>query len=212
MAGPLRKGFHGELADIDAGVVQLFALVIEGLGAATETLLSGDRETASKIKARDSVIDQLNVDLAEIVERTLLLQAPVAGELRFLLSVLRIVPELERSGDLAEHIAQRANLSLAADLTPSVRGMIELMGRLGVEMWRKAADAYSERDTTAAARIDAMDDELDELHDRVSESLLDEAIPRRAALEMALVARFYERLGDHAVHISERFVNLSSRV
>jgi phosphate transport system protein len=211
MEGPLRKGFHDELTDIDAGVVQLFGLVIEGLAAATETLLSGDRETASAIKERDAVIDRLNVDIAQIVERTLLLQAPVAGELRFLLSVLRIVPELERSGDLAEHIAQRANLSLAADLTPSVRGMIEQMGTLGVEMWKRAADAYSERDATAAARIDAMDDDLDELHDRVSTALLDEAVPRRAALEMALVARFYERLGDHAVHITERFVNLSPR-
>jgi len=212
MEGPLRKGLRDELADIDAGVVQLFGLVIEGLSAATDTLLAGDRETASAIKAGDSVIDELNVDIAHLVERTLLLQAPVASELHFLLSVLRIVPELERSGDLAEHIAQRANLSLAADLTPAVRGTIARMGRLGVEMWKMAADAYSERDTTAAERIDALDDQLDELHDELSAALLDEVIPRRAALEMALVARFYERLGDHAVHISERFVKLSPRV
>src|SRR5205085_10997485 len=139
--------------------VQLFALVTESLAAATETFLSGDRDMVTAIRQRETVIDQLNKDLEGVVERNLLLQAPVASELRFLLSVLRIVPELERSGDLVEHIAKRANLSLAEDLTPGVRGMIEQMGTLGVEMWRRAADAYSERDASAAERIDAMDDD-----------------------------------------------------
>lgn len=211
MEGPLRHSFQESMVEIDKDVEQLYALVIEGLAAATDTLLSGDRDTAREIKARDKVIDALNAEIGDAVERTLLLQAPVASDLHFLLSVLRIVPELERSGDLAEHIAQRANLSLAADLTPALRGQIEQMGRLGVDMWRAAADAYSARDAAAAERIDTMDDELDDLHDRVSEALLDEAIPRRAALEMALVARFYERLGDHAVHITERLANLSLR-
>ncbi len=211
MAGPLRKSFHEELTDIDAGVVQLFALVLESLAAATDTLLSGDRDTAMVIRERDAVIDQLNKDLEGVVERALALQAPVAGELRFLLSVLRIVPELERSGDLANHIAKRARLYLADDLTPVVRGNIHRMGELDVQMWRMAADAYYERDATAYERIDALDDEIDVLHDETYAALLDEAIPRRAALEMALVARFYERLGDHAVHISERISSLQPR-
>ena len=209
MDGPLRKTFHEEMADIEAGVVRLFALVTETLAAATEALLSGDRDTAALIHKSDDAIDKLNHDLQEVVERTVLLQAPVASDLRFLLSALRIVPELERSGDLAEHIAQRANVSLAADLTPSVRGTIHRMGALGVEMWRAAADAYVERDASAIERIDALDDEMDALHDEISAALLDEAIPRKAALEMALVARFYERLGDHALHITERVANLA---
>ena len=93
----MRKTFHQELEDIDTKVVQLFALVTESLAAATETLLAGDRDNAMAIKKRDQIIDDLNEDLQSVVERNLLLQAPVAGELRFLLSVLRIVPELERS-------------------------------------------------------------------------------------------------------------------
>jgi phosphate transport system protein len=184
--------------------VQLFALVTESLAAATDTLLAGDRDNAMAIKQRDRIIDDLNDDLQSVVERNLLLQAPVASELRFLLSVLRIVPELERSGDLAEHIASRAAKGLGSELTPAVRGMIEQMGNLGVAMWRAAADAYADRDGTASVRIDEMDDELDDLHDELAEMLATGALPLRAALEMALVARFYERLGDHALHISER--------
>jgi phosphate transport system protein len=184
--------------------VQLFALVTESLAAATDTLLAGDRDNAMAIKARDRIIDDLNDDLQAIVERNLLLQAPVASELRFLLSVLRIVPELERSGDLAEHIASRAAKGLGSELTPAVRGMIEQMGNLGVAMWRAAADAYADRDGTAAEHIDEMDDELDALHDELADLLANGALPLKPALEMALVARFYERLGDHALHISER--------
>jgi phosphate transport system protein len=156
------------------------------------------------IKQRDHIIDDLNEDLQGVVERNLLLQAPVASELRFLLSVLRIVPELERSGDLAEHIASRAAKGLGSDLTPAVRGLIEKMGNLGVSMWRAAADAYADRDGDASERIDKLDDQLDDLHDQLAELLANGELPIRPALEMALVARFYERLGDHALHITER--------
>ena len=200
----MRKTFHQELEDINSKVVQLFALVTESLAAATDSLLSGDRDNAMVIKQRDHIIDDINEDLQSVVERNLLLQAPVASELRFLLSVLRIVPELERSGDLAEHIASRAAKGLGSDLTPPVRGLIERMGNLGVAMWREAADAYVDRDATASVHIDELDDELDALHDEMAALLEGGELPLKPALEMALVARFYERLGDHALHISER--------
>jgi phosphate transport system protein len=207
--GPLRKSFQQDLAAIDARVVQLFALVSESLAAATDALLSGEHDTGLSITEREAIIDELNIDLESIVERNLLLQAPVASDLRFLICALRIVPELERSGDLAEHIATRAMRGLGAQLTPRVRGIVERMGRIGVEMWRAAADAYAERDGDAAARIDELDDGLDELHDQLVAALDDEAMSRRVAIDMGLVARFYERLGDHAVHISDRVRHLA---
>jgi len=207
--GPLRKSFQQELADIDTRVVQLFALVSESLAAATDMLLAGERSTNVAITEREAIIDDLNDDLETVVERNLLLQAPVASDLRFLLCALRIVPELERSGDLAEHIASRAARGLGAELTPQVRGLVERMGRTGVEMWRAAADAYVERDAEAAAHIDGLDDGLDELHDLLIDALENEAMSRRVVIEMGLIARFYERLGDHAVHISERVRNLA---
>jgi phosphate transport system protein len=83
------------------------------------------------------------------------------------------------------------------------------MGNLGVSMWRAAADAYADRDGTAAARIDELDDELDALHDDMAALLEGGELPLKPALEMALVARFYERLGDHALHITERVTYLA---
>ena len=204
MAEDLRLGFHRELDEIDQKVVQLFALVSEGLSAATDAFLAGDREAAKQLVDRDKVIDSLYVDVEEIVYRQLVTQSPMAKDLRFLLSVLRIVPELERSGDLAEHIAARAARGVATALTPRIRGLIEQMGLVGTEMWRRAADAYVERDPEAASELNERDDELDELHVSLTAELVSGELTVPIALEMTLVARFYERLGDHAVNIGER--------
>ena len=200
----LRRRFHQELDDIDAKVIRLFALVTESVAAATDTLLAGDAEAAREVSRRDSLVDQLEVDVEQVAERELLMQTPMAGDMRYLVSVLRVVPELERSGDLAEHIAQRAVTGLAARLTPSVRGRLEQMGSISVDLWRKAADAWVERDGEAAAKLDLLDDRLDELHDDLVAELGEGGVALADALQTTLVARFYERLGDHAVHITER--------
>jgi phosphate transport system protein len=200
----IRKRFHQQLDEIDAKVIRLFALVTESVAAATESLLANDTEAARELTERDSLVDQLEVDLEQVAVRELLMEQPMARDMRYLVSVLRIVPELERSGDLAEHVAQRAVTGLALRLTPTVRGLLEQMGTTCVEMWRGAADAWAERDPDAAERLDDVDDHLDNLHDQlvVELGLADLALPD--AVQTTLVARFYERLGDHAVHISER--------
>src|SRR5581483_10291774 len=197
-------GFHRDLEEIDQKVVQLFALVAEGVGKATDAFLANDREAAESMIETDAVIDQLYTEVEGLVQHQFALQSPMARDMRFLLSVLRIVPELERSGDLAEHIASRAAKGLGSDVTPAVRGLVERMGNLGVAMWRAAADAYADRDGGAAPRLDELDDELDELRDELSGLLEAGELPMKPALEMARVARFYERLGDHALHITER--------
>src|SRR5690606_28384460 len=109
--------------------------------------------------------------IEEIVQRVIVMEAPVARDMRYLLSVLRIAPELERSGDLAEHIAHRAE-TLTPYLTPELRGLFEQMGSSCVELWQAAADAWSERDGAAVDKVDAGDDRLDGLHDRLIETLL----------------------------------------
>ena len=200
----LRRRFHQQLDEIDAKVIHLFALVTEGVAAATDALLAGDVEAARELTRRDSIVDQLEVDLEQVAERELLMETPMAGDMRYLVSVLRVVPELERSGDLAEHIAQRAAAGLAVRLTPAVRGRIEQMGSITVDLWRRAADAWAERDGDAATVLDQADDRLDELHDLLVAELAEADIALADALQTTLVARFYERLGDHAVHISER--------
>lgn len=200
----LRRRFHQQLEEIDARVIRLFALVIESVAAATDTLLGGDVEAARELARQDAIVDQLERDLERLAERELLMEAPMAGDMRYLVSVLRVVPELERAGDLAEHVAQRAATGLAGRLTPSLRGTIEEMGTICVDLWRRSADAWAERDGDIAAELDHADDRLDALHNALVAELCEADIARPDALQAILVARFYERLGDHAVHIAAR--------
>lgn len=190
---------------IDQQVIQLFAMVSEGLAAVTAAFLSSDRDAASSLVAGDTLIDALQDTIETMVHQELAKDLRHAdGELRQLVSVLRIVPELERSGDLVEHIALRTHQGLAREITPRARGLIEQMGRIGVEMWRDAADAYTDRDTAAAARLRTRDDELDDLHVGLSVELAESGTSIPVAIEMGLIARFYERLGDHAVNVTRR--------
>jgi len=208
----LRRRFHQQLDDIDAQVIRLFALVTESVAAATDTLLDGDTEAAREISERDRLVDELEAELEQLAERELLTQTPMAGDMRFLVSVLRVVPELERSADLAEHIAQRGATGLALRLTPVVRGLLEQMGGICSNMWRRAADAWVERDATAHSDLDSADDQLDMLQERLVAELEKADVSLPDALQTTLLARFYERLGDHAVHISERVGYLANGI
>jgi phosphate transport system protein len=137
------------------------------------------------------------------------LQAPVASDLRFLLSVLRITPELERSHDLVMQIANRANHILSEDLSTRSRGIVERMGNLVSSMWRQAADSWYQRDRTAADALSERDDEMDELHASLIAELASGRMTLPVTMEMTLVARFYERLSAHAVNIARRVVYLA---
>jgi phosphate transport system protein len=204
-----RQEFQRELEAIEAKVIEMFAMVAEDLPGATRALLTGDNEVIKVLAERQQVINALYPEIEELVNREILLQAPVAVDLRFLLSVLRIIPELERSHHLVVQIAARANFILSEDLSPRTRGLIERMGTLAAEMWRQAADCWYQRDRSAANALRTRDDEMDELHASLIAELASGSMAVPVAMEMALVARFYERLGDHAVNIARRVVYLA---
>jgi phosphate transport system protein len=209
IVGESRKEFQHKLEAIEAKVIELFAMVAEDLPGATEALLSGDSDVLNALAEREQVIDALYPEIEELANREILLQAPVASDLRFLLSVLRIVPELERSHDLVVQIASRANHILGGDLSARCRGLVERMGKLASEMWRQAVDSWYQRDRTAAQTLEARDDEMDELHASLIAELASGRMSLPVTMEMTLVARFYERLGDHAVNIARRVVYLA---
>jgi phosphate transport system protein len=204
-----RQEFEHDLESIEAKVIELFALVAEDLPRATQALLTGNNEVLQVLLDREQVIDALYPEIEELVNREILLQAPVASDLRFLLSVLRIVPELERSHDLMVQIASRSNHILGEDLSPRTRGIVERMGNLASEMWRHAVDSWYQRDRSAASALEARDDEMDELHASLIAELASGLMALPVTMEMTLVARFYERLGDHAVNIARRVVYLA---
>jgi phosphate transport system protein len=204
-----RQEFQRELEAIEVKVIELFAMVAEDLPRATDALLTGDSEVLAVLIEREQVIDALYPEIEELVNREILLQAPVAEDLRFLLSVLRIVPELERSHDLVIQIAARANHILNGDLSARSRGLIERMGALASGMWRRAADSWYQRDRSAASALRERDEEMDELHSSLIGELASGSMTLPVTMEMALVARDYERLGAHAVNIARRVIYLA---
>jgi phosphate transport system protein len=204
-----RQEFENELEAIEAQVIELFAMVAEDLPRATEALLTGNREVVKELAERDQAIDALYPRIEDLADRELVLQAPVASDLRFLVSVLRVVPELERSHDLIVNIARRASHILSEDLSPRSRGLIEQMGSVAADMWRQAVDSWCERDRSAAAALAERDDEMDELYASLMAELGSGRMTLPVTMEMTLVARFYERLADHAVNIARRVVYLA---
>ena len=204
-----RQEFQRDLEAIEAKVIELFAMVAEDLPKATAALLNGDSEAFAVLLEREQVIDALYPEIEELANREILLQAPVAADLRFLLSVLRIVPELERSHDLVISIAARANHILGEDLSPRTKGLVERMGDLASAMWRQAADSWYQRDRAAAALLTERDEEMDELHSSLIGELASGRMSVPVTMEMTLVARDYERLGAHAVNIARRVVYLA---
>jgi phosphate transport system protein len=204
-----RQDFQRELEAIETRIIEMFAMIAEDLSQATEALLGGDNEVVKLLAEREAVIEALYPEIEATVDRNILLQAPVAADLRFLLSVLRIVPELERSHALVEHIARRANHILSDDLTPRTRGLVERMGDVVSDMWRRAADSWYQRDSSAAAVLAERDEEMDELHASLIAELASGQMALPVTMEMTLVARFYERLGDHAVNVARRVVYLA---
>jgi phosphate transport system protein len=204
-----RQEFEHDLEAIEAKVIELFAMVAEDLPRATQALLTGNNEVLQVLLDREQVINALYPEIEDLVNREILLQAPVASDLRFLLSVLRIVPELERSHDLVVQVASRANHLLGEDLSPRARGIVDRMGNLASEMWRHAVDSWYQRDRSAASALEARDDEMDELHASLIAELASGRMALPVTMEMTLVARFYERLGDHAVNIARRVVYLA---
>ena len=195
-----------DVDDLDRRVTQLFLLVADGLAGAIATLLNDDRVTARELMSADRNLDILSEDVERLAERALLGREYRDDEqARHLLLVIQIVPEIERSGDLVQHIAARASQGVGNALSAPARLLVEQMGEIGVTMWRSAAQAYAARDRTAAVGLRLVDDELDDLHVRLTQAMGAATMSVAAAIQLGLVARFLERMGDHAVNITRRF-------
>lgn len=187
---------------IDTRMTQLFALVSEALAGATEALLGRDVAGGLRVVEGDQDIDELAAEV-ELLVWELLGSNPAPDALRHLVGVLLIVPELERSGDLAEHIAQRAASNLGAEMTPLSRGIVQRMAEVALEMWRAAADAYLDRAADAES-LSEDDEEIDILHERLTAEISSGSMPAPVGAQVTLLARFYERIGDHAVNLARR--------
>ena len=196
-----RQAFQRELDAIDAKVIELFALVAADLARAVPALPDGNHDVVKVLAEHGLVIDLLCPEIERRVKTAILLQAPVASDLRFLLCALRILPELERSHHLVVQLASRANRIRSEDLSPRSRELVERMGNLASDMWRRTADSWYQRDYSVAAVLAERDNEMGEFHASLIAELSSGQMALAVTIKMTLMAPLYERLSDHAVNI-----------
>ncbi|MGH9016335.1 MAG: DUF47 family protein [Acidimicrobiales bacterium] len=188
----------------------LLELVVEAVGWATTALLHQDFDGAHRVIEGDRVFDSRCDELTELVRQRLASSTVQADEVEGLATILQIVPELERSADLAEHIAQRSLRGLGGVMSPLSRGLVQSISDVTISMWQQLADDYGARSRQSAFTLDDADNELDELCAALVTEGISGAGDSKLAVDLGLIARFYERLGDHAVNLARRMDALAA--
>ena len=207
----MRDLYHEELDSIGTTLIEMTGLVAAALNQATDALLNADLQLAEKVISADEKVDALQKALDA---RSLDLQArqqPVAGDLRTIITSLRMSADIERMGDLARHVAKVARLRYPESAVPlELHASITEMGRIGVELALKTGEIIDGRDVDAARNLEEEDDAMDRLHRALFSALLakDATYPVETAIDVTLIGRYYERFADHAVSVAKRVVFL----
>lgn len=203
----MRNAFQEELDSIHDTLVKMGKAVEESMSAATRALLEPNLDIAERVIKDDDTIDDMQHELDDRTMLVIARQSPVAGDLRTLVTSLRMSADLERMGDMAHHIAKLARMRYPNCAVPNeIRGIIEEMDRVAVSIIQKTTAAIDTRNTTLAIQLEKDDDEMDRLHRQLFKVLMDESWPHGAevAIDMTLLGRYYERCADHAVSVGRR--------
>jgi phosphate transport system protein len=201
----VRHSFAEHLAEISTDVVKLTALTTEAIGTATQALLDGDLNAAERVMAEDGRIDERKESIEVRVYEMFATQQPMAGDLRKLLAVLRILQEVQLTADLTVSISKGARRLYPGQLPPKIRGLLERMGAQASVQVNLAVDAFADEDAAIASALPDMDDVMDDLQKDLFRAIFatcssDEAGIQQA-VQLALLGRFYERIADHGVLI-----------
>ena len=207
----MRTLFTAEMSELRDDLVAMSRLVLTAISDGSDALLTEDIALAQSVIANDSKLDDLEETVDERCVMLIAQQQPVGLDLRTIIASLRISAALERMGDLAQHIAESARRAYPESAIPTThREIVEGMGAAAKLAALEVAELLESRDLNTAARIVSDDDTLDDLHAKAYASLLapDYSGDAQTTLDVALLARYYERFGDHAVGISRRIVYL----
>ena len=211
----MRDVYHEELDEINDQLVEMTRLVESAMSRASRSLLDADLQLAESVIAADEQIDGLYANLERRAFDLMARQQPVAGDLRFLITSLRIVAELERMADLAAHIAKVARRRYPSSAVPEVvHSTILGMGQAAVRIVAKAASVIATKDVALAAELEREDDAMDALHRELFAHILGDAWTGSVeeAVDVTLCGRFYERFADHAVSVARRVAYLVTGV
>lgn len=205
----MREAYQSKLGGLAEELAQMCDAVGEAMRKATEALLNADLTLAEEVISEDLRIDELRNRTEENSFGLLALQAPVATDLRVVVSAIHAAGDLERMGDLALHVARAARRRHPANVLPGeVRPYFAEMGKVAVELALKAGDVIRQPDVERANEVESADDAMDDLHRHMFTVLMGPEWSHgvAAAVDITLLARFYERYGDHAVAVSRRMV------
>lgn len=204
----IRTNLDERLGLIETLILEMTELVAERVGIVTSAMLEGDVAAADQLVAGDDDIDLLSLQVEEGCIDTLVREQPVARDLRFVLAALHMNSDVERSGDLVSNIAKAVGRLQGAHPDDHVRDLVARMSVQAQLLLRRAAEAFRTRDEELAESIDELDDVLDDLHYRYIQHVIADArrgaLDPQQSLQLALVGRFYERIGDHAENMGER--------
>jgi phosphate transport system protein len=203
------RHFHEELEALKQTLLAMGGLVEEQIRRVMSALLERDSVLAQEVIDRDRQVNAYDVEVDEKCVELLALYQPTAGDLRFITTAMKIVTDLERIGDQAVNIAQRA---LELNQEPQLKPYIDLprMAERAQQMVKESLDAFVARDTELARRVCGADAEVDALKEQIFRELLTfmmedaRTIPR--AIRLILISRFLERVADHATNIAEMVV------
>jgi phosphate transport system protein len=207
----MRDAYHEDLSAIGTALVQLTDLVGAAIDTATVALLDADLHAAESVISGDDAVDVLYHDTEGRALELLARQQPVASDLRTLVASLRMVADLERTGDYAVHIAKVARRRYpTVAVPPELHEIVAAMGAAAARIVTKVGRVVADKDVVVAAELEADDDVMDRLHRQLFAVLLDEQWSHgmEVAIDVTLTGRYYERLADHAVSVARQVAYL----
>ena len=201
----MRSRLDTQLALLDHEMIEMGALCEEVIALATSALTSGDVTLAEQVKPRDKEIDQKERDIETLCMKLLLQQQPVARDLRQISAALKMITDMERIGDQAEDIAEI--ITFLGGRTSGQHTHLKEMAKATIRMVTDSVDAYVKKDTTLAQAVIDYDDVVDDAFLQVKKQLIDllAADPQDGeyALDLLMIAKYLERIGDHATNLAE---------
>ncbi|MGY1635257.1 phosphate signaling complex protein PhoU [Geodermatophilus sp. SYSU D00742] len=207
----MRDNYREELDDIRGCLVDMANSVGSQLAKATTALLDADVTLADLVIAADDALDNTRESIEQRCFTLLARQAPVATELRTVITAMRIASDFERMGDLAEHIAKVARMRFPDAAVPQeVRPVFLEAGHVAESLVTKAGTVIAKQDVEAALELEDDDDAMDRLHRQLFREVLSDDWPHgiETAIDITLLGRYYERFADHAVSVARRVVYL----
>lgn len=212
----MRSKFDEQLKNLNEEMIQMGTMIEENIQRAIEALVKSDVETAREIMEKDAVIDKKQRDIEGICFNLLIQQQPVAKDLRAITAAMKMVTDMERIGDHAADISEMTIMLANTERLEKYDTIIKMAAEASV-MLIQSIDAFTEKDKLKAQKVIDHDDVVDELFDRVKSELIElvQKDPERGEqeIDMLMIAKYLERIGDHATNIAEWVIySLDNRI